>query len=137
MNPVRGGIMRGVKLLLFYSHTLAFTIDNSKLNRTLAYTCNTLTLNPRIMPPLRGSHIFLIFCPGVPPLARLHLRATICRPYRGSGLGSLTCVPKFVRRGQRYIDNKEVTKNKMEGYVVNIKSASFFRNSISHRAFAL
>ena len=42
---------------------------------------------PRIMSPLnRGSCLFVRF-PGVPPLTRLHRRATIYRPRRGSDFG--------------------------------------------------
>ena len=32
---------------------------------------------PRFMPPLRGSHLFFLAVPGVPPLAGLHRRAII------------------------------------------------------------
>ena len=59
---------------------------------------------------------------GVPVHHRANSRCSILLILRGFGkpffsdfLLMFTCVPKFVRRGQRYIDNKEVTKNKMEG----------------------
>ncbi len=56
--------MRVVKLLRFYSLALIFSLDNGKLNRTHLSICNLLILNPRIMPPLRGSIYFFSFSRG-------------------------------------------------------------------------
>ena len=120
--------MRGDKLLRFYSLAFAFTIDASKLMQMLISICNQFILKPRIIPPLRGSYIFFIFFPGVPPLFGAPRPGYYTPPQRGSELGSLRS--RGFARGvfldeQQFVEGRVTTFNgKLKNRRLSLHDAS-------------